>query len=82
MNLGQEIPPRRDALRGRAAAREAAALPRKSLGATAIGTCINRNAICAKVSSGSPISPASRNVAPNLVEATQDAGSFVQLRGC
>jgi aspartate ammonia-lyase len=64
--------------------REAALLVREiNLGATAIGTGINAHPeyaqlACARLAdiSGVPLV-----VAPNLVEATQDAGSFVQLSG-
>src|SRR5688572_18236892 len=64
--------------------REAALLVREiNLGATAIGTGINAHPeyaqlACARLAdiSGVPLI-----VAPNLVEATQDAGSFVQLSG-
>ena len=54
-----------------------------NLGATAVGTGINTDADYARLAvgrlreiSGLPIVPA-----PNLVEATQDAGAFVQLSG-
>jgi len=64
--------------------REAALLVHEiNLGATAIGTGINAPAgyaelVCARLTdiTGVPLI-----VAPNLVEATQDAGAFVQLSG-
>lgn len=63
---------------------EASALMQEvNLGATAIGTGINTDAGYARrairhlaVMSGLPLVPS-----PNLVEATQDAGAFVQLSG-
>jgi aspartate ammonia-lyase len=65
--------------------REAALLIREiNLGATAIGTGINAHPdyaaiVCRKLVeiSGIPVL-----TAPNLIEATQDCGSFVQLSGC
>ncbi len=63
---------------------EAAALVREmNLGATAIGTGINAHPdyaalVCRKLSE---ISGMTLVTASNLVEATQDAGSFVQLSG-
>ena len=64
--------------------REAALLVHEiNLGATAIGTGINAHPeyaalVCARLTD---ISGVQLIVAPNLVEATQDAGSFVQLSG-
>ena len=64
--------------------REAALLVQEiNLGATAIGTGINAPAgyaalVCARLAD---ITGVKLVVAPNLVEATQDAGSFVQLSG-
>ncbi|MFA7293212.1 MAG: aspartate ammonia-lyase [Rhodocyclaceae bacterium] len=63
---------------------EAIALIREiNLGATAIGTGINTDIRYAKLAirhlselSGLPLAPA-----PNLIEATQDCGAFVQLSG-
>ena len=63
---------------------EAIALIREiNLGATAIGTGINTDIRYAKLAirhlselSGLPLGPA-----PNLIEATQDCGAFVQLSG-
>ena len=54
-----------------------------NLGATAIGTGINAHPEYAKLVTTrlSEISGVSFMVSPNLVEATQDAGSFVQLSG-
>jgi aspartate ammonia-lyase len=64
--------------------REAAALMTEiNLGATAIGTGINTDPnysrmVCARLAqlSGKPLQPA-----PDLIEATQDVGAFVQLSG-
>jgi aspartate ammonia-lyase len=64
--------------------REAALLIREiNLGATAIGTGINAHpdyasVVCKRLSE---ITGISLITAPNLVEATQDCGSFVQLSG-
>ena len=64
--------------------REAALLVQEiNLGATAIGTGINAPGgyaalVCARLAD---ITGVKLVVAPNLVEATQDAGSFVQLSG-
>ncbi|WP_334189655.1 aspartate ammonia-lyase [Noviherbaspirillum sp.] len=64
--------------------KEAASLVREiNLGATAIGTGINSHPeyagkVCGKLSD---ISGIAFVTAPNLVEATQDVGSFVQLSG-
>jgi aspartate ammonia-lyase len=64
--------------------REAALLVHEiNLGATAIGTGINAHPqyaakVCKRLSD---ITGIALIVAPNLVEATQDAGSFVQLSG-
>ena len=64
--------------------REAALLVHEiNLGATAIGTGINAHpryaaTVCQRLSE---ITGVHLIVAPNLVEATQDAGSFVQLSG-
>jgi aspartate ammonia-lyase len=63
---------------------EAAALVREiNLGATAIGTGINAHPDYAALVTGrlSEISGFAFIVSPNLVEATQDAGAFVQLSG-
>jgi aspartate ammonia-lyase len=63
---------------------EAAALVREiNLGATAIGTGINAHPDYAALATQrlSEISGFAFLVSPNLVEATQDAGSFVQLSG-
>src|SRR5258705_261479 len=63
---------------------EAAALVREiNLGATAIGTGINAHPDYAPLATRrlSEVSGADFVSAPNLVEATQDAGSFVQLSG-
>jgi len=63
---------------------EAAALVREiNLGATAIGTGINAHPDYAPLVTRrlSEVSGADFISAPNLVEATQDAGSFVQLSG-
>ena len=64
--------------------REASDLIREiNLGATAIGTGINVHPDYAKLVTErlSEISGVSFIVSPNLVEATQDAGAFVQLSG-
>jgi aspartate ammonia-lyase len=63
---------------------EAAALIREiNLGATAIGTGINAHPDYAALVTRrlSEVSGIDLLVSPNLVEATQDAGSFVQLSG-
>jgi aspartate ammonia-lyase len=63
---------------------EAASLTREiNLGATAIGTGINAHPDYARrvTTRLSEIANAPFVVSPNLVEATQDAGSFVQLSG-
>jgi len=63
---------------------EAAALVREiNLGATAIGTGINAHPDYAALATQrlSEISGFEFLVSPNLVEATQDAGAFVQLSG-
>jgi len=63
---------------------EAAALVREiNLGATAIGTGINAHPDYAALVTTrlSEVSGFTFLVSPNLVEATQDAGSFVQLSG-
>jgi aspartate ammonia-lyase len=63
---------------------EAAALVREiNLGATAIGTGINAHPDYAALATQrlSEVSGFEFLVSPNLVEATQDAGSFVQLSG-
>jgi len=63
---------------------EAAALVREvNLGATAIGTGINAHPAYAALATQrlSEISGFEFLVSPNLVEATQDAGAFVQLSG-
>ncbi len=63
---------------------EAASLIREiNLGATAIGTGINAHPDYAKrvTSRLSEVANVPFVVSPNLVEATQDAGSFVQLSG-
>jgi aspartate ammonia-lyase len=63
---------------------EAAALVREiNLGATAIGTGINAHPEYAALATRrlSEISGVEFIVSPNLVEATQDAGAFVQLSG-
>jgi aspartate ammonia-lyase len=63
---------------------EAATLTREiNLGATAIGTGINAHPDYARrvTTRLSEIANAPFVVSPNLVEATQDAGSFVQLSG-
>jgi aspartate ammonia-lyase len=63
---------------------EAAALVREiNLGATAIGTGINAHPDYAKLVTTrlSELANVEFLVSPNLVEATQDAGSFVQLSG-
>jgi aspartate ammonia-lyase len=63
---------------------EAAALIREiNLGATAIGTGINAHPDYAPLATRrlSEVSAVELISAPNLVEATQDAGSFVQLSG-
>ena len=63
---------------------EAAALVREiNLGATAIGTGINAHPDYAALATQrlSEVSGFEFQVSPNLVEATQDAGSFVQLSG-
>jgi len=63
---------------------EAAALIREiNLGATAIGTGINAHPDYARLVTTrlSEVSGVSFALSPNLVEATQDAGSFVQLSG-
>ena len=63
---------------------EASALIREiNLGATAIGTGINAHPDYAALATGrlSEIAGIALIVSPNLVEATQDAGSFVQLSG-
>jgi aspartate ammonia-lyase len=63
---------------------EAAALVREiNLGATAIGTGINAHPDYAALATQrlSEVSGFAFMVSPNLVEATQDAGSFVQLSG-
>jgi aspartate ammonia-lyase len=63
---------------------EAASLIREiNLGATAIGTGINAHPDYARVVTRrlTELSNVSFVVSPNLVEATQDAGSFVQLSG-
>jgi aspartate ammonia-lyase len=63
---------------------EAAALVREiNLGATAIGTGINAHPEYAALATRrlSEISGFEFQVSPNLVEATQDAGAFVQLSG-
>jgi len=63
---------------------EAAALIREiNLGATAIGTGINAHPDYAALATRrlSEVSGVELLSAPNLVEATQDAGSFVQLSG-
>ena len=63
---------------------EAAALIREiNLGATAIGTGINAHPDYARLVTTrlSEVSGVSFELSPNLVEATQDAGSFVQLSG-
>src|SRR5580765_6318358 len=63
---------------------EAAALVREiNLGATAIGTGINAHPDYAALATQrlSEVSGFAFLVSPNLVEATQDAGSFVQLSG-
>jgi aspartate ammonia-lyase len=63
---------------------EAASLTREiNLGATAIGTGINAHPDYAALVTRrlSEVSGFSFVVSPNLVEATQDAGSFVQLSG-
>jgi len=63
---------------------EAAALVREiNLGATAIGTGINAHPAYAALVTRrlSEISGFAFVVSPNLVEATQDAGAFVQLSG-
>jgi aspartate ammonia-lyase len=63
---------------------EAASLIREiNLGATAIGTGINAHPDYARLVTRrlSEISGVTFLVSPNLVEATQDAGSFVQLSG-
>src|SRR5258705_7796148 len=63
---------------------EAAALVREiNLGATAIGTGINAHPDYAPLVTRrlSEVSGADFISAPNLIEATQDAGSFVQLSG-
>jgi aspartate ammonia-lyase len=63
---------------------EAAALIREiNLGATAIGTGINAHPDYAPIVTRrlSEISGVPLMVSPNLVEATQDAGAFVQLSG-
>jgi aspartate ammonia-lyase len=63
---------------------EAAGLIREvNLGATAIGTGINAHPDYAALATQrlSEISGVSFIVSPNLVEATQDAGAFVQLSG-
>ncbi|SFB28538.1 aspartate ammonia-lyase [Collimonas sp. OK607] len=64
--------------------REAAGLIREiNLGATAIGTGINAHPDYARLVCGhlSEITGIPLLTAPNLVEATQDVGSFVQLSG-
>jgi aspartate ammonia-lyase len=63
---------------------EAGALVREiNLGATAIGTGINAHPDYAPLVTGrlSEVSGVSLVSSPNLIEATQDAGSFVQLSG-
>jgi aspartate ammonia-lyase len=63
---------------------EAAALVREiNLGATAIGTGLNAHPDYAPLATQrlSEISGLAFIVSPNLVEATQDAGAFVQLSG-
>jgi len=63
---------------------EAASLTREiNLGATAIGTGINAHPDYARRVTArlSEIANAPFIVSPNLIEATQDAGSFVQLSG-
>jgi aspartate ammonia-lyase len=63
---------------------EAASLIREiNLGATAIGTGINAHPDYARVVTArlSELANVAFVVSPNLVEATQDAGSFVQLSG-
>jgi aspartate ammonia-lyase len=63
---------------------EAASLIREiNLGATAIGTGINAHPDYAALVTNrlSEVSGVAFIVSPNLVEATQDAGSFVQLSG-
>jgi aspartate ammonia-lyase len=63
---------------------EAAALVREiNLGATAIGTGINAHPDYAPLVTTrlSEVSGVSFIVSPNLIEATQDAGAFVQLSG-
>ncbi|MGH8739474.1 MAG: aspartate ammonia-lyase [Burkholderiales bacterium] len=63
---------------------EAAALVREiNLGATAIGTGINAHPDYARLVTTrlSELSAVDFLLSPNLVEATQDAGSFVQLSG-
>jgi aspartate ammonia-lyase len=85
MTLGQEFSTyavmlEEDALR----LGEAASLIRGiNLGATAIGTGINAHPDYARLVTRrlSEISGVTFLVSPNLVEATQDAGSFVQLSG-
>ena len=54
-----------------------------NLGATAVGTGINTDVEYARLAVGhlSDISGLPITLAPNLVEATQDAGAFVQLSG-
>ena len=64
--------------------REAIALVREvNLGATAIGTGINTDVGYAKLAIRhlSQISGQPMELAPNLIEATQDVGAFVQLSG-
>jgi aspartate ammonia-lyase len=63
---------------------EAIALIREiNLGATAIGTGINTDMRYAKLAVAhlSKLSGLDLEVAPNLIEATQDCGAFVQLSG-
>ena len=76
---------RGDARRGRARLTEAAALIHEiNLGATAIGTGINapsglrRQGACRAPARDHRAAPVT---APNLIEATQDCGAFVQLSG-